>query len=94
MVTVSQNLNINSKLRGSNRYVSAKIKKNELHVKPLKKMDGYLPNVKGLTMKDALYLLEQNGLKVNVKGKGRVVKQSLRPGSKVIKGKQIEIILG
>jgi cell division protein FtsI (penicillin-binding protein 3) len=45
-------------------------------------------------MKDALYLLEQNGLKVNVKGKGRVVKQSLRPGSKVIKGKQIEIILG
>lgn len=94
MVTISQNLNINSKLRGSNRYVSAKIKKNELYVKSLKKMDGYLPNVKGLTMKDALYLLEQKGLKVNVKGKGRVVKQSLRPGSKVIKGKQIEIILG
>jgi cell division protein FtsI (penicillin-binding protein 3) len=63
-------------------------------VKSLKEKALDLPNVKGLTVKDALYLLEQKGLKVNVKGKGRVIKQSLKPGSKVIKGKQIEIILG
>ena len=53
-----------------------------------------VPNVRGLTVKDALFLLEEKGLKVKIKGKGRVVNQSLRPGSKVIKGKQIEIILG
>jgi cell division protein FtsI (penicillin-binding protein 3) len=94
MLTIAQKLNINSNVRGSSRYVSAKVKKNELLIKSLKKMGGSLPNVKGLTVKDALYLLEQKGLKVNVKGKGRVIKQSLRPGSKVIKGKQIEIILG
>ena len=94
ILTISQKLNINSNVRGSNIYVSSKIKKNELHVKSLKETALDLPNVKGLTVKDALYLLEQKGLKVNVKGKGRVIKQSLRPGSKVIKGKQIEIILG
>ena len=74
--------------------MSAKVKKNQLHVRSLKEMGGGLPNVKGLMIKDALYLLEQKGLKVNVKGKGRVIQQSLRPGSKVIKGKEIEIILG
>ncbi len=94
IVTVSENLNIISNTKGSNSYVSARIKKNELQVKPLKELSDNLPNVKGLTIKDALYILERKGLKVSVKGKGRVVRQSLRPGSKIIRGKQIEITLG
>ena len=94
MATISERLNIVANVRGSNTYVSAKIKKNKLHVKALKELGENVPNVKGLTVKDALYLLEEKGLKVKITGKGRVLKQSLRPGSKVIKGKQIEIILG
>ena len=94
MVTISENFNIISNTKGSSNYVSARIKKNELQVRPLKELGDNLPNVKGLTIKDALYILERKGLKVSVKGKGRVVKQSLRPGSKVVRGKQIEIILG
>ena len=94
MATFSERLNIVANVRGSNTYVSAKIKKNKLHVKALKELCENVPNVKGLTVKDALYLLEEKGLKVKITGKGRVLKQSLRPGSKVIKGKQIEIILG
>ena len=65
-----------------------------MHVKALKEFGENVPNVKGLTVKDALYLLEEKVLKVKITGKGRVLKQSLRPGSKVIKVKQIEIILG
>ena len=94
MVTISEKLNIVSNARGSNTYVSAKITKNELQVKVLKNLGMKVPNVRGLTVKDALFLLEEKGLKVKITGKGRVLKQSLRPGSKVIKGKQIEIILG
>ncbi len=94
MVTISKKLNIVANLRGSSAYVSAKIKKNELHVKVLNESGKNVPNVKGLSVKDALYLLEEKGLKVKITGRGRVLKQSLRPGSKVIKGKQIEIILG
>ena len=94
MVTISEKLNIVSNARGSNAYVSAKITKNELQVKALKNLGKNVPNVRGLTVKDALFLLEEKGLKVKITGKGRVLKQSLRPGSKVIKGKQIEIILG
>ncbi len=94
MVTVAEKLHVNTNVRGENTYVSVKVKGNELKTKPLKNHGKKVPNVKGLTAKDALFLLEERGLTVKISGKGRVVKQSLTPGSKVVKGKQIEIILG
>ncbi len=52
-----------------------------------------IPNVKGMGLKDALYLLENMGLKVQVKGKGKVVMQSVAPGSAAAKGNTITIDL-
>jgi cell division protein FtsI (penicillin-binding protein 3) len=40
-----------------------------------------MPDVRGMGLKDALYLLENNGLKVIVKGKGKVISQSIDPGT-------------
>lgn len=45
-----------------------------------------MPNVKGMGLKDALYLLESMGLKVTVSGKGKVANQSVAPGSALAKG--------
>ena len=45
-----------------------------------------MPNVKGMGLKDALYMLETMGIKVSVKGKGKVTSQSVSPGTMVIKG--------
>lgn len=45
-----------------------------------------MPNVKGMGLKDALYLLESMGLKVTVSGKGKVANQSVEPGSALTKG--------
>lgn len=53
-----------------------------------------VPDVNGMTFRDALYLLEKSGLKVFYEGKGRVVKQSLTPGGRVSKGDRIFIRLG
>jgi len=47
-----------------------------------------------MTFSDALYLLEQAGLKVSYEGKGRVVSQSLTAGRRVTKGDRIYIQLG
>ena len=52
-----------------------------------------VPNVKGMGLRDALYLLENSGLKVGVVGAGMVQKQSLNPGGKVVKGTYIQIEL-
>ena len=43
---------------------------------------GRVPNVVGMGLNDALYILEQQGLSVTHSGYGRVVRQSLAPGSK------------
>jgi cell division protein FtsI (penicillin-binding protein 3) len=45
-----------------------------------------MPNVKGMGLKDALYLLENMGLKVSAKGKGKIVAQSITPGASLAKG--------
>jgi cell division protein FtsI (penicillin-binding protein 3) len=43
-----------------------------------------VPNVIDMGLKDALYLLEERGLRVSVRGRGRVISQSLTSGSKVL----------
>jgi cell division protein FtsI (penicillin-binding protein 3) len=45
-----------------------------------------MPNVKGMGLKDALSLLENMGLKVSVRGKGKIVTQSIQPGTSLAKG--------
>jgi cell division protein FtsI (penicillin-binding protein 3) len=53
-----------------------------------------VPDVKGMTFRDAIYLLERSGLKVFYEGKGRVTQQSLNPGGRVSNGDRIFIRLG
>jgi cell division protein FtsI (penicillin-binding protein 3) len=52
-----------------------------------------VPDVNGMGLKDAIYLLEKTGLKVVPVGKGKVVTQSILPGSKFNKGQKITIQL-
>jgi cell division protein FtsI (penicillin-binding protein 3) len=52
-----------------------------------------IPDVTGIGAKDAVFLLEKTGMKVNVVGKGKVISQSVTPGTKVIKGNEITLIL-
>lgn len=53
-----------------------------------------VPDVKGMSASDALFLLENAGLKVIINGVGKVEKQSLKAGSKYRPGQTIYIALG
>jgi cell division protein FtsI (penicillin-binding protein 3) len=53
-----------------------------------------VPDVSGMPLRDALYILENKGLKVIYKGKGRVVTQSIAPGSNLGKDATINLVLG
>jgi cell division protein FtsI (penicillin-binding protein 3) len=53
-----------------------------------------VPDVTGMTFRDAIFLLEKSGLRVFYEGKGRVVQQSLTPGARVGKGDRIYVRLG
>ena len=53
-----------------------------------------VPDVSGLALRDALFILENKGLHVNYSGKGRVKAQSLVPGSKLSPNATINLVLG
>ncbi len=63
--------------------------KNELKMRARVSKEEFVPNVKGMGMKDALYLLENLGLSVDAKGMGKVNSQSITPGTKIEKGRKI-----
>jgi cell division protein FtsI (penicillin-binding protein 3) len=50
-----------------------------------------MPNVRGMGLKDAVYLLENMGLKVAIRGRGKITMQSVAPGTALAKG--ITVIL-
>lgn len=50
-----------------------------------------VPNVINMGLKDAIYLLENTGLKVRFKGRGSVKSQSIAPGSRVYPGNTINL---
>jgi cell division protein FtsI (penicillin-binding protein 3) len=54
---------------------------------------GLVPNVLGMGLKDALYILENSGLRVRIEGSGMVRRQSLQPGSRANQGSTIVIEL-
>ncbi|MDP9230722.1 MAG: transpeptidase family protein [Bacteroidota bacterium] len=53
-----------------------------------------MPDVKGMGLKDALYLLENIGIKVITNGRGRIVAQSIQAGTALSKGLTVYIQLG
>ncbi len=50
-----------------------------------------MPDVRGMGLKDALYLLENMQLKVNVQGRGKVSTQNILPGTSIVKGQAVTI---
>jgi cell division protein FtsI (penicillin-binding protein 3) len=52
-----------------------------------------VPNVVGMTLRDALPLLENQGLRVAFKGKGRITRQSLTVGVQISNGAKIVLDL-
>jgi cell division protein FtsI (penicillin-binding protein 3) len=62
-------------------------------IQPRLIQQNLVPNVKGMGLRDALYLLENQGLAVEIEGSGVVKEQSILPGKRINPGSQIKIIL-
>jgi len=64
-----------------------------MEVKKRTVLKNLVPNVVGMSLKDALYLLENAGLKVQAVGTGKIRKQSMPPGTRIYRGSTIVIEL-
>ena len=55
--------------------------------------DNLVPNVNGMGAKDAVFLLESRGLRVQLQGRGKVKSQSIKAGTHLVKGQTISLTL-
>jgi len=74
-------------------WISTEKQKNaiEFHKRLITK--NLVPDVIGMNAKDAVYLIENAGMHVSLKGYGKVTKQSVFPGKQIYRGGLIELTL-
>ncbi len=75
-------------------WVEANREEDGVALKSREILPGMIPNVKGMGATDAVYLLEKSGLRVSLRGFGKVKSQSLRAGDPMKRGQNILITLG
>ena len=78
---------------GNNRWVKFSSDTNSIKAENLYMAKDSLANVKGMGLKDAVYLLESQGYKVKFKGHGKVVSQTPRAGTDFPKGETVTLSL-
>ena len=74
-------------------YAQAIPSENRIVLYPEAVSRNLMPDVSGMGLRDALFLLEQKGLRVEVIGRGSVVSQSVKAGTLINKGMQVVIEL-
>jgi len=85
--------NIPRNNKGAGEWVSTTTGSSSVELKDRYTGIKTVPNVVGMSAKDAVYLIERTGLRVHIKGFGKVVSQSLEAGTEIIKGKVIKLEL-
>lgn len=91
--TVLTGLNFNFVSANSAEWVNSQIVDGKIVLKSSPVRAGVVPNVVGMGARDAVYLLENTGLKVILSGYGKVVSQSIPADTKAVKSSVITIQL-
>lgn len=90
---VCEKLKINCVSSPGAEWVSSKSEADTLRFATISLEQSKVPNVRGMGLQDALYLLENAGLKVWVTGSGKVRSQSLEPRTLIQHGQLIKLEL-
>ena len=93
LVQCYTSLNIPYKMAETASWVNTKTQVD--HVEMMRRYIGKktIPNVKGMTAKDAVYLIENTGMKAKISGYGKVIEQSLAAGVQAYRGGVVELKL-
>lgn len=83
LIAVYEGLNIPYAAEGASEWSKISTGTDTVKVRTVTFNEGLVPNVIGMGLQDALYLLENSGLKVIVKGSGTVKKQSVPNGARI-----------
>ena len=75
------------------QWVATERREKDVWIKEISIREKLVPNVVGMGAKDAVFLLENVGLKVNIAGIGKVTSQSIPAGRTIVKGQTVALTL-
>jgi len=84
-------LDVRYKRTSSEDWVATRENGDTIRLASVKIQDGLIPDVRGMSLRDAVYLLENAGLRVKYSGKGRVLRQSPVHGSRYFEGTVVSL---
>jgi len=86
---------VNVSYSGSNTtWVKPILQNDAFTLQPMYVKKSEMPDVTGMNARDAIFLLENYKLNININGAGKVLKQSIAPGTQVTENQFIELTLG
>ncbi|MBO7523077.1 MAG: PASTA domain-containing protein, partial [Bacteroidales bacterium] len=92
--TVLKKISANYNKVQESDWVTTSFANDTVTLSPVSLVSECVPDVRGMTLRDAIYLLENAGYRVRYSGRGRVRKQSPSQGSKFYTGQIVSIELG
>jgi cell division protein FtsI (penicillin-binding protein 3) len=86
-------LNIRYRKTCDDNWVATRESGDTIRLAPVRIEQGLVPDVRGMTLRDAMFLLENSGLRVQFSGLGHVKKQSPEHGAKIYEGSVVSLDL-
>lgn len=88
---VLRNLKVQYRRTSSDDWVATRESGDTIRLSPVRLNEGLVPDVRGMSLRDAVFLLENSGLRVKYNGKGRVRRQSPEHGSRYFEGSVVSL---
>ncbi len=84
---------LNDLIEKKDNWIKIESSNSQYNVKSINLEERLIPNFSGMGAKDAIYICETLGLKVNLQGIGKVYLQSIKAGTKISKGQRMKLKL-
>jgi len=88
---VLKNLDVHYRRTADDDWVATRESGDTVSLAGVKILPGLVPDVRGMSLRDAIYLLENTGLRVRYSGKGRVLRQSPEHGARYNDGTVVSL---
>ncbi len=90
---VLRDLNVRNRRTVDDEWVVTRESGDTVSLSGVKLEKGLVPDVRGMTLRDAMYLLENSGLRVRYTGRGKVIRQSPQHGARYTEGSVVSLQL-
>lgn len=93
LIAVFQSLGVRFNENNSGDWVRGVHENNVIRLDAMNPKGDVVPDVRGMSAKDAVQLIERTGMSAFVKGHGKVTEQSIKPGTDAVYGRLIQLTL-